>query len=53
VLELFGERLTVVANAFSLSCDATVPAVAAGTIPELEAALAYGRILLLIEMDLA
>jgi len=53
VLALFVEQLNIVANAFSLPCDATVPMVAAGTIPELEAALACGRILSLIEMDLA
>jgi len=47
VLELFGERLTVVANAFSLPCDVTAPVVAASTIPELEAAPACGQILLL------
>jgi len=46
-LELSGERLDVVANAFSLPCDVTAPVVAAGTIPELEAAPASGRILLL------
>jgi aminopeptidase YwaD len=47
VLELSGERLNVVANAFSLPCDVTAPVVAAGTIPELEAAPTHGRILLL------
>ena len=53
MLELSGKRLNVVANAFSLPCDVTAPVVAAGTIPELEAALACGRILSLIEMDSA
>jgi Iap family predicted aminopeptidase len=47
MLELSGERLDVVANAFSLPCEVTAPVVAAGTIPELEAAPASGRILLL------
>jgi len=43
-LELGGERVEARANVFSPSCDVTAPAVAMGTLAELEAAELAGRI---------
>ena len=43
-LEVGGERLTAFANTWSPPCDVTVPAVALGTVAELEAAELTGRI---------
>ena len=47
VLELDGQRLLAAANAFSLPCDVAAPAVAAGTLGELESAALTGRIAIL------
>lgn len=46
-LDLDGEDLNVVANAFSLPCDVTAPTVAVGTVVELEACELSDRIGLL------
>ncbi len=43
-LEVAGERLTAFANTWSPACDVTAPAVALGTVEELEAADLAGRI---------
>ncbi len=43
-LELNGETLEAAANAFSQPCDVTVPAVAVGTVAELQATELNGRI---------
>lgn len=47
LLERDGRRLDCIANAFSLSCDVTLPVVPAASLAELEAAPAKGKILLL------
>ena len=47
LLEQDGKRLECTANAFSLACDVTAPVVTAGSLAELEAAPAAGKILLL------
>jgi hypothetical protein len=46
-LELGNEKLEALANPFSLPCDVTAPLVCAGTLSELEASSARGKILLL------
>ncbi|WP_129676156.1 M28 family peptidase [Candidatus Chloroploca sp. Khr17] len=46
-LEQEGEQLDAAANAFSLPCDVTAPVISAGTIAQLEAVSARGKILLL------
>ncbi|PDV97385.1 M28 family peptidase [Candidatus Chloroploca asiatica] len=46
-LEQEGEQLDAAANAFSLPCDVTAPVISAGTIAQLEAVSAHGKILLL------
>ena len=46
-LEMDGEKLDAIANAFSLPCDVAAPVVSAGTLPELELVAAKGKLLLL------
>ncbi|MGE5776487.1 MAG: M28 family peptidase, partial [Chloroflexota bacterium] len=47
VLEQAGKRLDCTADAFSLPCDVTAPILPVSSLPELEAAPAKGKILLL------
>jgi aminopeptidase YwaD len=47
LLELAGQRLEAAANAFSPSCDVAAPALAVGTLAELEAADLVGHIAIL------
>lgn len=44
LLEVDGQRLDAVANAFSPACNVSAPAVAVGTIAQLQAAVLKGRI---------